>query len=114
MHSCASNKENQNQIEFFQGVTGSLWFSPPGGNQTVKSYILSGVAAVGKKSSHAYKRFQKKLVYKKVCFLKILLTCNALFASFISSIFSFDLKNKIMLVQTSTWSVMLSQPKKLV
>lgn len=44
----------------------------------------------------------------KKYFLKMLLTCSALFASFISSIFSFDLKNKIiMLLQTSTWSVML-------
>lgn len=68
---------------------------------------LSGVVALGEKSSQAYERFWKEQLKKKVSFLKMLLTCNALFASFISSIFSFDLKNKIMLFQTSTWSVML-------
>lgn len=102
MHSCASNKENQKQMDFFQGVTGSLWFSPTGGDHTMS---LPGAAAVREKSSHAYERFQEEQFKKKVYFLKMLLTCNALFASFISSIFSFDLENKIMLLQTSTWSV---------
>lgn len=66
MHSSASNKENQQQTAFFQGVTGSLWFSPTGGNYTMS---LSGVIAVGEKSSHAYERFQKTFK-KKFLFSK--------------------------------------------
>lgn len=47
---------------------------------------------------------KKKKTNKMFSSLQILLTCNALFASFMSSIFSFDLKNKIMLFQTSILS----------
>lgn len=96
--SCTSNEKN---------LTRPRILSPQGHRESV--------ALSHWKSSHneslpnsCYKRevvscsqsISKETVQKKsFSFLQILLTCSALFASFISSIFSFDLKNKMMLFQ---------------
>jgi len=63
MHSCTSNKKNPKQLSIFfpHEVTRCLWFSPTGGSHT--SLFLT--VAVGEKSSHAYKIFQREQSKKK-------------------------------------------------
>lgn len=89
---CQTIKIRSNCIFSFPKATENLCFSPTGGYHRVS---VSCRAAAGEEPSHACKTVQWGQWEKKnISLLQILPTCNALLASFISSIFSFDLKNK--------------------